>query len=59
MSVPKIMQHYQVFARMIEMLLDHLVEFSYDHHMSIHLSSEAQCVSHLYPQVDCHSHITK
>ncbi len=21
----------------------------------IHLSSEAQCVSHLYPQVDCHS----
>ncbi len=20
----------------------------------IHLSSEAQCVSHLYPQVDCH-----
>ena len=22
----------------------------------IHLSSEAQCVSHLYPQVDCHTH---
>ncbi len=21
----------------------------------IHLSSEAQCVSHLYPQVDCHT----
>ncbi len=26
----------------------------------IHLSSEAQCVSHLYPQVDCHnSYLTR
>ncbi len=24
----------------------------------IHLSSEAQCVSHLYPQVDCHTRST-
>ncbi len=28
----------------------------YSENDHIHLSSEAQCVSHFYPQVDCHRH---
>ncbi len=35
--------------------LGYLVVRLYSEIDHIHLSSEAQCVSHLYPQVDCHT----